>query len=151
MRISDWSSDVCSSDLPAVRRRRATLRFRRSPEARAHHPHRWSAGVMSENEPQTDQTPADDTQALTGEPASAAPMRLRAEPPRVTRLSRKVLAGIGLVASVGLGGALVHALQPRDGSRSHEELYSTDNRPNAEGLAALPRDHTGVHRMRPEE
>src|SRR3546814_8971776 len=93
MRISDWSSDVCSSDLPAVRRRRATLRFRRSPEARAHHPHRWSAGVMSENEPQTDQTPADDTQALTGEPASAAPMRLRAEPPRVTRLSRKVLAG----------------------------------------------------------
>src|SRR3546814_14912969 len=81
---------------PAVRRRRATLRFRRSPEARAHHPHRWSAGVMSENEPQTDQTPADDTQALTGEPASAAPMRLRAEPPRVTRLSRKVLAGIGL-------------------------------------------------------
>src|SRR3546814_10101473 len=112
MRISDWSSDVCSSD----------LRFRRSPEARAHHPHRWSAGVMSENEPQTDQTPADDTQALTGEPASSAPMRLRAEPPRVTRLSRNVLAGIGLVASVGLGGALGSALQPRDGRRRTAEL-----------------------------
>src|SRR3546814_2350551 len=139
MRISDWSSDVCSSD----------LRFRRSPEARAHHPHRWSAGVMSENEPQTDQTPADDTQALTGEPASAAPMRLRAEPPRVTRLSRKVLAGIGLVASVGLGGALVYALQTRDGSRPNEELYSTDNRSTADGLAGLPRDYSGVPRLGP--
>jgi hypothetical protein len=31
---------------------------------------------------------------LTGEPdRQCAPMRLRAEPPRVTRLSRKVLAG----------------------------------------------------------
>ncbi|HEY9578905.1 MAG TPA: TrbI/VirB10 family protein [Rhizorhapis sp.] len=104
---------------------------------------------MSENEPQTDQTPADDTQALTGEPASAAPMRLRAEPPRVTRLSRKVLAGIGLVASVGLGGALVYALQTRDGSRPNEELYSTDNRSTADGLAGLPRDYSGVPRLGP--
>ncbi|MEE9987185.1 hypothetical protein [Agrobacterium pusense] len=30
---------------------------------------------------------------------TAAPMRLRAEPPRVTRLSRKVLAGVGAVAA----------------------------------------------------
>ncbi|ENU3990726.1 conjugal transfer protein TraI, partial [Enterobacter kobei] len=51
---------------------------------------------------------------MTGEPVGPAPMRLRAEPPRVTRLSRKVLAGLGLVASVGLGGALIYALQTRD-------------------------------------
>lgn len=104
---------------------------------------------MSDNEPPNEQTPADDTQPLTGEPANAAPMRLRAEPPRVTRLSRKVLAGIGLVASVGLGGALVYALQTRDGARPNEELYSTENRSTADGLAGLPRDYSGVPRLGP--
>jgi len=80
-------------------------------------------------------------QPLIGEPAP--PMRLRAEAPRVTRLSRKVLAGLGLVASVGIGGALIYALQTRDGGRPNEELYSTDNRATADGLAGLPRDYTG--------
>lgn len=41
---------------------------------------------------------------------TAAPMRLRAEPPRVTRLSRKVLASVAAVALVGIGGALIYAL-----------------------------------------
>lgn len=85
--------------------------------------------------------PEDVEQPLTGEPAP--PMRLRAEAPRVTRLSRKVLAGLGLVASVGIGGALIYALQTRDGGRSNQELYSTDNRATADGLAGLPRDYTG--------
>lgn len=75
--------------------------------------------------------------------ANSAPMRLGAEPPRVTRLSRKVLAGIGVVAGLGIGGALIYALQTRDGSRSGEELYSTTNRQPADGLAGLPRDYTG--------
>jgi len=74
---------------------------------------------------------------------SAAPMRLRAEPPRVTRLSRKVLASAGLVVSIGIGGALIYALQTRDAGNSSEELYSTENRPTADGLAGLPRDYTG--------
>ena len=74
---------------------------------------------------------------------AAAPMRLRAEPPRVTRLSRKVLASVGAVALVGLGGALIYALQTRDGGGSNEELYSTTNRQTADGLAGLPRDYTG--------
>ncbi len=73
----------------------------------------------------------------------AAPMRLRAEPPRVTRLSRKVLASVGAVALVGIGGALVYALQTRDAGKGGEELYSTDNRHTADGLAGLPRDYTG--------
>lgn len=80
---------------------------------------------------------------------AAAPMRLRAETPRVTRLSRKVLAGIGLVASVGIGGALIYALQTRDGGRPAEELYSTDNRSTADGLAGLPRDYSGVPQLGP--
>lgn len=76
-------------------------------------------------------------------PVVGEPMRLRAEAPRVTRLSRKVLAGLGLVASVGIGGSLIYALQTRDAGRSNEELYSTDNRATADGLAGLPRDYTG--------
>lgn len=74
---------------------------------------------------------------------TAAPMRLRGDPPRVTRLSRKALAGIGLVASICLGGALIYALQTRDAGPRNEELYSTTNRPTADGLAGLPRDYTG--------
>jgi type IV secretion system protein VirB10 len=74
---------------------------------------------------------------------SATPMRLRAETPRVTRLSRKMLAGIGLVTSLGIGGALIYALQTRGSRTGGEELYSTDNRPTADGLAGLPRDYTG--------
>ncbi|WP_446926984.1 TrbI/VirB10 family protein [Rhizobium johnstonii] len=87
---------------------------------------------------------------LTGSaPGAAAPMRLRADAPRVTRLSRKMLAGLGLVASLGLGGALVYALQTRNSSRAPEELYSTDNRNTADGLQGLPRDYTGVPQLGP--
>jgi len=86
----------------------------------------------------------------TGSAADAAgPMRLRGETPRVTRLSRKVLAGIGLVASVGIGGALIYALQTRDGGRPAEELYSTENRSTADGLAGLPRDYSSVPQLGP--
>ncbi len=74
---------------------------------------------------------------------STSTMRLRAEPPRVTRLSRKVLAGVGLVASIGIGSALIYALQTRQGGPGNEELYSTENRTTADGLAGLPRDYTG--------
>ncbi|MEZ2328998.1 TrbI/VirB10 family protein [Mesorhizobium sp. RCC_202] len=70
-------------------------------------------------------------------------MQLRADPPRVTRLSRKVLAGIGLCASLGVGGALIYALQTSETGRHGDELYSTSNRQPADGLASLPRDYTG--------
>lgn len=80
---------------------------------------------------------------MTDTENNAAPMRLRAEPPRVTRLSRKVLASVGAVALVGIGGALIYALQTRNAGKSGEELYSTDNRQTADGLAGLPKDYTG--------
>jgi type IV secretion system protein VirB10 len=100
---------------------------------------------MSEIEPGKEKGPEpsgeDGALPLTGEPA--APMRLRPEPPRVTRLSRKVLAGLGLVASVGIGGALIYALQIQGGRKGNEELYATDNRATPDGLNSLPRDYTG--------
>ena len=74
---------------------------------------------------------------------TAASMRLRAEPPRVTRLSRKVLASVAAVALIGIGGSLIYALQTRHGGKDGEELYSTSNRQPADGLAGLPRDYTG--------
>ena len=104
---------------------------------------------MSETDPRKEEEPDDDARPLTGEPVSPAAMRLRAEPPRVTRLSRKVLAGLGLVASVGIGGALVYALQTRDGGRPNEGLYSTENRPTADRIAGLPRDYSGVPQLGP--
>ncbi|GJE19268.1 TrbI/VirB10 family protein [Methylobacterium marchantiae] len=101
---------------------------------------------MSEIDPDKSAKPGatpddDDARPLTGEPV--APMRLRAEPPRVTRLSRKVLAGLGLVGSLSIGGALIYALQTRDGGGGNSELYSTENRSTADGLNGLPRDYTG--------
>ncbi len=70
-------------------------------------------------------------------------MRLRAEPPRVTRLSRKMLASVGLVAGLGLGGAFIYALQGRDRGQAPAELFTTDNQQPADGLSRLPRDYTG--------
>lgn len=74
---------------------------------------------------------------------STASMRLRAEPPLVTRLSRKMLASVAVVALLGVGGALIYALQTRDPGDGGTELYSTENRATADGLSGLPRDYTG--------
>ncbi|PLP61365.1 conjugal transfer protein TraI [Mesorhizobium loti] len=70
-------------------------------------------------------------------------MRLRAEPPRVTRLSRKVLLGGCAVAALIVATALIYALRTRDRSAGGEELYSTSGRQLADGLASLPRDYSG--------
>jgi type IV secretion system protein VirB10 len=80
----------------------------------------------------------------------SASMRLRAEQPRVTRLSRKVLAGGAAVGSVVIFGAIFWALQNnRARGPAPSELYTTDHRNVADGLAGLPRDYTGVPRQAP--
>jgi type IV secretory pathway VirB10-like protein len=80
----------------------------------------------------------------------SASMRLGAERPRVTRLSRKVLAGAAAVGSAAIFGATFWALQ---NNRSHtsapSELYTTDHHNVADGLAGLPRDYAGVPRQAP--
>src|SRR3546814_8516865 len=91
---------------------------------------------MSEPEPrkEEDETP------LTGSAGdAAAPMRLRPDAPRVTRLSRKGLAGLGLVASGGIGGALIYPLQTRDGGRSTEER-SEEHTSERQSLMRTPYD-----------
>ena len=89
----------------------------------------------------------DGARPLTGEAAAA--MRLRSEPPRVTRLSRKVLAGLGLVAGLGIGGALIYALQARKDHGPGQELYATDVKATPDGLAGLPKDYTGIPKLGP--
>ena len=103
---------------------------------------------MSEVDPDRQKPGADDNaRPLTGEPV--APMRLRPEPPRVTRLSRKVLIALGLLAGTGIGGTLIYALHSQRGGKTSEELYSTDNRTTPDGLAALPKDYTGIPKLGP--
>jgi type IV secretion system protein VirB10 len=89
------------------------------------------------------------TDASQGAPDVTADLRLRPERPRVTRLSRKVLVGLGGVAGVMIATALIYALQTRNADRSAKELYSIENRPTADGLTNLPRDYTGIPRLGP--
>ena len=76
-------------------------------------------------------------------------LRLRAERPRVTRLSRKVLIGLGGAVGLAVAAALIYALQTRHGDQATKELYTTENRTTAEGVTALPRDYTGIPRLGP--
>lgn len=78
----------------------------------------------------------------------AEDMRLRVSRPPVTRLSRKVLLGLGAVAAVGIGGALLFALQPQH-QPNGTELYDIANRNTPDGLANLPHDYTGLPKSVP--
>jgi type IV secretory pathway VirB10-like protein len=81
-----------------------------------------------------------------GDPASA--VRLRGDPPRVMRLSRKA---IGIASACGfalVGGALIYALQPQ-GRKSSEELYNTGSTAVADGLAGAPKDYGQVPKLGP--
>lgn len=80
-----------------------------------------------------------------------ASMRLRAERPRVTRLSRKVLAGGAAIGLIAISGAALWALQNnRSRTAAPEELYTTDRRNVADGVTGLPRDYAGVPRQAPQ-
>lgn len=86
------------------------------------------------------------------EPAAPAPpppdLRLRGDPPRVMRLSRRTLAVLGTVASAAVGGALIYALQPQS-KNAAEELYSTDSRPTSETITSAPKDYGDVPPLGP--
>ena len=93
--------------------------------------------------------PQDEAAGRDGGARIAQEMRLRPERPPVTRLSRKVLLGLGVIAAAGIGGALFFALQPHH-KTAGSELYNTDNRSTPDGLANLPRDYTGLPRNAPQ-
>lgn len=81
--------------------------------------------------------------------ATADAFRLRAEPPRVMRLSRKVLAVLMMTACLGIGGVLIFALQGREHGEGQNELFTTENRPTADALQRLPADYAGIPQLGP--
>ena len=95
----------------------------------------------------TEEGPEEQPPAPT--PVVPPDLRLRGERPRVTRLSRKVLIGLGAVSALAVAGALGYALQTRNKAQTGQELLTTQNRPSAEGLAGLPKDYTGLPRQAP--
>jgi len=94
-------------------------------------------------EPDPELDPPPDDKAI------ARSLRLRPSPSPVMRLSRKVLIGLGATLGIGIGGALLLALQTRDGDDAPAELYSTDGVAQADGLANLPRDYSAVPKLGP--
>jgi type IV secretory pathway VirB10-like protein len=79
----------------------------------------------------------------------AAELRLRPDPPRVMRLSRKAIGMLATVGGLGLGAILIVALQNRAANDGGPELFSTERVQQAEGLTQLPRDYGDVPQLGP--
>nr|WP_264612535.1 TrbI/VirB10 family protein [Sphingobium sp. B11D3B] len=85
------------------------------------------------------------TLPLTADPAAFS---LRRAPPRVMRLSRKALAGLGAAACLSIGGALVYALRPAQ-KVAHLNLVDTDGRNRADTVTGAPKDYSQVPKLGP--
>ncbi|WP_343216427.1 TrbI/VirB10 family protein [Inquilinus limosus] len=60
-----------------------------------------------------------------------------------------MLVGAAGLAGIAILGALVWALDSRRRAEPQQELYSTDSKTTADGLAALPEDYAGVPQLGP--
>ena len=80
------------------------------------------------------------------DPESA--VKLRGDPPRVMRLSRKAIGLASAAACALVGGALIYALQPQ-GRTGAEELYNTDGVAVADNLTGAPKDYGQVPKLGP--
>ncbi|WP_332764528.1 TrbI/VirB10 family protein [Phenylobacterium sp.] len=89
------------------------------------------------------------TQDHDSEKAIAAELRLRGDPPRVTRLSRKALMVLSTGAVLAVAGAVAVAMQGQSGKGPKAELFATDAKPPADALAALPKDYAGLAKDTP--
>lgn len=78
--------------------------------------------------------------------ASAQAFRLSGDPPRVTRLSRKALAILGLTVGLGIGGALLYALQPRQ-PVVPKNLYEGESANKAESVTSAPASYDKVAKL----
>jgi type IV secretion system protein TrbI len=100
---------------------------------------------MTSNGPNESAAPASGTAPPSDDSAQA--LRLRAERPRITRLSRKVLAGGTALALLLISGAVLWALRSNHPHNpAPDELYSTDHHNVADGLTTLPQDYAGIPR-----
>ncbi len=106
---------------------------------------------------QTQETACDDKLAVNPDelveetsvpPSGAEDLRIVAEPPRVMRLSRKTLAALGFAASLGIGGSLIYALQPKDDAPP-ENLIDTNSRNRADQVTGAPASYSDVPKLGP--
>lgn len=84
--------------------------------------------------------------APLADPASA--VKLRGDPPRVMRLSRKAIGIASASAFALIGGALIYALQPPT-HKGSDELYNTGSTAVADTLAGAPKDYGQVPKLGP--
>jgi type IV secretion system protein TrbI len=78
---------------------------------------------------------------------AAQTLRLHAERPRITRLSRKVLAGGSAIALLLISGAVLWALRSNHlHQATPDELFSVDHHNVADGLTMLPKDYAAIPR-----
>ena len=78
---------------------------------------------------------------------SAEALRLGVQRPRITRLSRKILAGGTALALLLISGAVLWALKSNHPHNpAPNELYSIDHHNVADGLATLPQDYARLSR-----
>lgn len=80
----------------------------------------------------------------------AEELRLRPERSPVTRLSRRALIALSAVSATAILGLTVYALQSRGRAAPPSELYSTEAKTTADGLASLPRDYTALPKNVPK-
>jgi type IV secretion system protein VirB10 len=85
-----------------------------------------------------------------GDRSLAAELRLRPDRPRVTRISRKVLIGLGTVASVSILGLTYLALQSHGVKPENQNLYNTQNQNVADGVASLPSNYGDLPKQAPQ-
>lgn len=78
-------------------------------------------------------------------------IELRVKPKPVRRINRRVLMGGTALMSLVLLGAVLVALDPPDfrGGDAPQELYNTDRKPTAEGLAKLPSSYGDIPKLGP--
>ncbi|GAA4488170.1 TrbI/VirB10 family protein [Gluconacetobacter asukensis] len=76
-------------------------------------------------------------------PVPPPDLRLRAERPRVVRLSRAVVWSLGGAGMLAIGLALGYALENSSHKTPPAASQDTDVRPSADGLAGLPSDYVG--------
>lgn len=97
---------------------------------------------MTGQAPTVEENPA--APATGGNSASPPPdLRLRAERPRVVRLSRTVVWALGGAGMLAIGLALGYALENSSHKAPPVASQDTDVRPSADGLEGLPSDYVG--------
>src|SRR6516165_315400 len=101
--------------------------------------------TVTDNGPSESPGPVSGPRSPSADGAQA--LRLGTERPRITRLSRKVLAGGAALALMLISGAVLWALRSNHPHNpAPDELYSTDHHNIADGLTTLPQDYAGIPR-----